>query len=289
MIAFDIQKELDGPSGKMLLDVHLRIRQGQFVTLYGPSGAGKTSLLRILAGLLTPDQGSLSVHNQKWYDSTRRINRKPQERRIGYVFQDYALFPNMSVINNLRYAAGRTTDTITQVMAMMELENLQDRKPQTLSGGQQQRVALARAIVQRPDILLLDEPLSALDYNIRLKLQSYLSTIHKELQLTTILVSHDIGEIYKLSDVVYHIEEGTVIRHGSPQEVFANQNVSGKFKFTGEILAIDPEDVIYVVTVLIQNKIVKVVAQESEIENLHVGATVMIASKAFNPIIYPLG
>jgi molybdate transport system ATP-binding protein len=170
----------------------------------------------------------------------------------------------------------------------MELGELQDRKPETLSGGQKQRVALARALVQRPEILLLDEPLAALDIKIRLKLQDYLLKVHREFNLTTLLISHDLGEIIKLSNRVYLLEKGKISRQGSPTEVFVSSEISGKFKFTGEILRIEPQEVVFIVTILIETSVVKVIAQESEVRELKVGDKIMVASKAFNPVIFKI-
>ena len=290
MIALNIQKELQSTDGKMLLNLNLRINKGQLVTLYGPSGVGKTSTLRMLSGLLKPGEGVITVNDTTWFSTDKDINLKPQLRKIGYVFQDYALFPHMSVLQNLEFALHKNqkSNIITELLTIMELDQLKDRKPDTLSGGQKQRVALARALVQKPEILLLDEPLSALDSTIRLKLQDYILKVHKKYSLTTILISHDIGEIYKLSDWVFVLKDGLLIQEGTPSEVFISKKVSGKFKFTGEIISIEKEDVVFIVRVLIFSEIVKVIAQESEIQNLGPGDKVIIASKAFNPIILKL-
>ena len=180
MIKIDIHKKLKAYDSEMNLRIKCKIKKGELVTLYGESGAGKTSTLRILAGLLKPDKGEITINEVSWIDTKNKIFLAPQKRNIGYVFQDYALFPNMSVLQNLEFASGKGQNkkVITELIEMMELGDLQNRKPQTLSGGQQQRVALARALVCKPNILLLDEPLAALDYKIRLKLQDYITRIH---------------------------------------------------------------------------------------------------------------
>ena len=290
MIELDLHKKLGAGEGSLDLQLHLSIEPGSFVTIYGPSGAGKTSTLRIIAGLLQPDTGTLKVNSQIWYDSNRKINLSPQKRKVGFVFQDYALFPHMTVLKNLEYAASPNSNTaiVEELVELMELGNLADRKPTTLSGGQQQRVALARSLAQQPEILLLDEPLAALDYRIRLKLQDYLLEIHREYGLTTFLVSHDISEINKLSDQVIVLEQGSIVKSGSPEEVFINQKISGKFQFVGEVLQIVPQEVVFIVSVLVHNQVVKVIAQASEIEDISVGDKVMLASKAFNPVIYKI-
>jgi molybdate transport system ATP-binding protein len=150
-------------------------------------------------------------------------------------------------------------------------------------------VALARALVRQPDILLLDEPLSAIDTEMRLKLQDYLLEVHRKYKLTTILVSHDISEIYKVSDQVLVIENGTITKQGTPSEVFSSHSNSGKFQFIGEILKIEKENFIYIVSVLIGTNIVKVIAMEEETEALRIGEKIIVSSKAFNPILSKLG
>ncbi len=287
MIEFSLHKKLNAAQGHIPLDIKITIPQGQFVTLYGASGVGKTSTLRMLSGLLTPDQGKIEVQNSIWLDTANKVNLKPQQRKIGYMVQDYTLFPNMTVRKNLEYALQKNQDTriIDELIEIVTLGDLQYQKPNTLSGGQQQRVALARALVQQPEILLLDEPLSALDTKMRLKLQDYILKVHRQYHLTTILVSHNIGEIIKLSDQVYILENGKIARSGVPSEVFTSHRMSAKFKFTGEIINIQEEEVVYIITVLIGSNVVKIVAQESEIETLAIGDTVMVGSKAFNPVI----
>ncbi len=290
MINLDLHKRLDGAAGKLQLHIKLSINKGDFVTIYGDSGVGKTSTLRMLAGLMQPDSGNIQVDNNTWFDDKSNTGIAVQERNVAFLFQDYALFPNMSVIENLQYGLRKEQDNsiINDLLQIMELQDLKNKKPDTLSGGQKQRVALARALVQKPNILLLDEPLSALDSKTRIRLQDYLLQVHRDFNLTTIMVSHDIGEIVKLSNKVCILENGKIAKQGLPEEIFVNTGVSGKFKFTGEILKIEKQEVVYIVTVLIQNNVVQLIAQASEISNLSVGDKVMVASKAFNPIIYKI-
>jgi molybdate transport system ATP-binding protein len=288
MIDLRIKKQLKTADESFELSLDLNIPKGAFVTLYGPSGAGKTSFLKILAGLLVPDEGSIMVNDIPWFSSEKKINLSPQKRNIGYVFQDYALFPNMTVKENLKFAQskGQTKDLIPELMEVMELSELENRYSDTLSGGQKQRVALARALVQQPDILLLDEPLAALDAQIGTILQDYILKAHNDYGLTTLLVSHDLGEIIKLTDTVVVLEQGKITKTGMPEDIFMNRQLSGKFQFTGTVLSIKKQDVIYIVTVLIYNTIIKVVADASEIQDLNNGDSVVVASKAFNPVIY---
>ena len=156
-----------------------------------------------------------------WYDSTVGVNVKPQERNVGIVFQEYALFPNMTVRGNLEYALKKDQSTaiVDELLDLMELSSLGGKKPAVLSGGQQQRVALARAIVRRPKVLLLDEPMSALDTNLRLKIQDYILSVHRQYNLTTILVSHDLLEVTRLSTYVYLMDNGQIVSQGAPKKV----------------------------------------------------------------------
>jgi len=287
MINIQISKLLDGPNGTMQLQIDQRIEHGHLVTLYGKSGAGKTSLLRVLAGLMTPESGLIKVHDEVWFDSKKGINEKPGNRSIGMVFQSFALFPNMTVRENLIYGLkhGSNKGLVDELIEVIELNGLSDRKPVTLSGGQQQRVALARALVARPKILLLDEPLSALDRAMRIKLQDYILKIHRRFELTTFLVSHDVGEILKLSDLVIHLEDGQVLSTQTPGDFFSYRHLSGKFQFIGEIIELVAEDVIFVVTVLIGNQLVKIIVDGNTASDLAIGDRVLVASKAFNPVI----
>ncbi|MDW7693467.1 ATP-binding cassette domain-containing protein [Flammeovirgaceae bacterium SG7u.111] len=289
-IKIDIEKKLGAPSGEMLLRAKLEIQKGSLLTLYGNSGAGKTSLLRMLAGLLHPDAGQISVNDQTWFNSKKRLNLPPQKRGIGFLFQDYALFPNMTVRENLLFALGKKGNKkpIEELIEIMKLGELQNQRPDTLSGGQKQRVALARSLVQKPEILLLDEPLSALDNQMRHTLQQYILQVHREFELTTMLVSHDISEILKMSDSLMELENGEIIKQGSPAKIFGHHEVSGKFQFTGEIVGIEKQDFIYILSILIGKEVVKVVADEAEAQALSLGDKVLVASKAFNPIIKKL-
>ncbi|MEC8683187.1 MAG: ATP-binding cassette domain-containing protein [Bacteroidota bacterium] len=290
MIEIDFTKTLDGGAGSFDLELKLAIEAGAFTTIYGASGAGKTSTLRMISGLMTPDRGSLVVNNEVWYDSSKKINKKPQERSIGFVFQDYALFGHMTVLENLIFAKGKKdgTNSIDELLEVMELQQLQHCKPETLSGGQKQRVALARALVQKPKLLLLDEPFAALDNTIRFKLHEYLKRVQERYDLTTILISHEVGEIIKLADKVVCLEQGKISKIGSPDTVFTNQNLSGKFKFPGVVVKVEREEIISVVSVRIHTQVVKVVVQHHEAEALALGDQVMVVSKAFNPILYRL-
>jgi molybdate transport system ATP-binding protein len=293
MIEIDISKKLFSAQGEFTLDLKLNIAQGEFISIFGQSGAGKTTLLRCLAGLEQPDSGFIKVRGVTWFDSKAGIMLKTQHRHAGYMFQDYALFPNMSIRGNLEFALrpGARRERVSELIELMGLGDLQQRKPDTLSGGQKQRVALARALAAEPDMLLLDEPFSALDHATRVRLQDEVMRMQRHFGLTTVMVSHDISEVYKLSQRVMVIEQGRIANQGTPAEVFkAGQSSiksgsSGKFSFAGEVLDIETADVVFAVTLLVGNQIVRVIATPDEVKNLQQGDRVMLMSKAFNPVL----
>jgi molybdate transport system ATP-binding protein len=229
MIKFQANKTLLTAHGKLMLDVAFQLEKGQLLTLYGPSGAGKTTILRILSGLTDIISGQIIVEEEIWLDTGRKINLPAQKRSIGFVFQDFALFPHLSVKDNLRYALpkGDNGQLMDELIELMELGQLQNVRPAFLSGGQQQRVALARAIVRRPRLLLLDEPLSALDDDMRHRLQDYIERIRHHFELTTILVSHHLPEILRLSDKVIWLDKGKIRQEGTPETLFSNSKIPG--------------------------------------------------------------
>ncbi|MEW6248089.1 MAG: ABC transporter ATP-binding protein [Nitrospirota bacterium] len=214
--------------GRLTIDARLTVALGQstVLILFGPSGSGKTTILRCVAGLEWPERGLIRFVSQTWLDTANGIRVSPQDRRIGYMAQDYALFPTYSVAGNIAYGLGDLATSerdrrVAEVLAMLQLQGLERAKPAQLSGGQQQRVALARAIARRPQLLLLDEPLSALDVPTRSRLRSELRTLLRQLSLPSIVVTHDWAEALTLGDLMAVIGEGRVLQVGTPQEVFS--------------------------------------------------------------------
>lgn len=281
MISIDINKRLHGVSGEMSLDVKLDIKENSFVSISGKSGSGKTTLLRILAGLERAS-GEIKVGSEVWLDS--KINLATQKRKIGFVFQDYALFENMSVEQNLLFVS-KDKKLASHLLKITDLEALKERYTGTLSGGQQQRVSLCRAMMNEPKLLLMDEPLSALDSAMRVKLQDEILQMQQEFGTTTLMISHDPSEIYKLSERVVILDNGKVINDGTPKEVLLKTKGSQKFSFDGKILDMTQIDVIYVAVVSIGQQIVEVVISELEMKNLKIGDSVNVSTKAFAPII----
>ena len=288
MIEIDIRKHLLGAQGAFELDLRFTLERGEFITLFGASGAGKTTLLRCLAGLDEPDAGLISVNGETWFDGRSRA--PVQARRVGFMFQDYALFPNMSVRGNIAFALRHGADArrVDELIELMALGELQNRMPATLSGGQRQRVALARALAAEPRLLLLDEPFSALDHETRLRLQEEVLRMQRRFGISAIMVSHDMGEAYRLSARVLVIEAGRIVQAGPPAQVFGAGRASGKFSFAGEVLTIEAADVVYAVTLLVGPQIVRVIAAADEAAHLKPGDRVMLLSKAFNPVLLPV-
>ena len=281
MITININKQLHGSNGSMTLDVNFSIKKGDFIALTGLSGSGKTTLLRILAGL-EESKGNISVDNQVWLDDKSYLNI--QKRDIGFVFQDYALFDNMSVEQNLLYVE-KDKKLANKLLELTELTQLAKRMPSTLSGGQKQRVSLCRAMMNKPKLLLMDEPLSALDPSMRLKLQNEILRLHKEFKTTTIMVSHEPSEMYRLANRVLVIQQGKIIQDGHPKDILLKTSGSQKFSFEGEILDIIKIDVIYIAIISIAQQLVEVVLCEDEAKEYNIGEKVRVGTKAFSPTL----
>ena len=291
MIEIAVKKTLGSNEGTMQLNVEMNLRDGEFVSLFGKSGAGKTTLLRLIAGLTRPEEGRVVVDGEVWFDSSRGIDVPVQKRSVGMVFQEYSLFPHLTLRENLVFALPEPGDerSIDEYLQMMQLDGLQGHRPAQLSGGQRQRVALIRALLRKPRLLLLDEPLSALDPEIRLNLQDEILRIYRMTGVATILVSHDLAEIFKLSGRVFVLDRGKLMNSGEFDALFAGRRLSGKFKFVGEVLAIEKDSVVNIVTLQIGQNVTKVVASDEEAGGLRVGDKVVVAAKAFNPIIVKCG
>ncbi|MCL8213465.1 Vitamin B12 import ATP-binding protein BtuD [Mesoplasma sp. JKS002660] len=216
---------------QILKDVNLEVRSGEIVSILGPSGSGKTTTLNVIAGFLDVKSGSLNYNNQVWN------NLPTQKRRIGVVFQDYALYNNKTVLQNIMTPIRNQKDKKTQATKYAKLVGLEKHVKQnvaTLSGGQKQRVALARAIVKTPSILLLDEPFSALDANLRVSTRDWVHDLIKKLKIPTLLVTHDQEEALSISDYIYVMKDGEVVQFGKPYEIYNRPINTWVAKFIGE-------------------------------------------------------
>ncbi len=231
MLKINVQREMLTSGGKTNLEICTEIKDNELLCLFGHSGAGKTTLLRILAGLTKPDKGRIEFNNTVWFDSEKKINLPPQQRNVGYMFQNYALFPNMTVEKNISFAQKEKDKVeVDKLLDLFDLGVLKNQHPDKLSGGQKQRVALARALAAKPNVLLLDEPLSALDFEMRLSLQHEIRKAHDLLNTVTLMVSHDLQEVLHLASTVILLKNGTVISEGKPVDVFNQKSSEYKLK-----------------------------------------------------------
>jgi len=227
--------------GELLLDAELAVKRGECLALAGPSGAGKTSLLRVAAGLLRPEQGRVDANWETWLDTERGIDVPAEQRRCGYVFQHYALFPHLSAWQNVAYPLRGLTrqERLARATALLERFGLAERadaRPHTLSGGERQRVAVARALARGPEVLLLDEPLSALDARTRAVAARELGGVLRESEAPTVLVTHDFAEAAQLGDRVGIIDNGRVVQLGTPSELAATPRSAFVADFTGAVV-----------------------------------------------------
>jgi molybdate transport system ATP-binding protein len=206
MIDINLEKSLKVYHGKKTLKVSHRFETGTITQICGPSGAGKTTLLKMIAGLVQPDKGTIKVGDEVWLDTDAKINLSAQKRRPGFVFQDYALFPNMTALQHLQYATD-DADWINRLLKLGELETLADHKPEHLSGGQQQRLAILRALAIKPKYILMDEPFSALDQPRKTKIFTEITKIFQELKATVLIVTHTPEELAGLTDSELLIKE----------------------------------------------------------------------------------
>lgn len=208
MIYIDIEYRILTSEGSRILSVQTELPENQLICISGPSGIGKTTLLRMIAGLTKPNRGIIQVGDRIFYDSLNNINLSPQKRNIGFMFQDYALFPNMTVEENISFAQNKVKDKawVDTLIKSYGLDALRNQKPDKLSGGQKQRTALARTLAKKADLLLLDEPLSSVDSTMRIKLQNEILKTHAVFGSTTLVVSHDQDEVNKMAQCVLYME-----------------------------------------------------------------------------------
>ena len=220
-----LKAELHHKSG-ITLAAKIICKPGELLALVGPSGSGKSTILRTIAGLITPDNGTISCNGSFWLDTDKGINVTTRARGIGMVFQNYALFPHLSAIDNImeglgHLAPGERKNRAGELLSLVHLSGLEDRKPAALSGGQQQRVAVARALAREPQVLLLDEPFSAVDKATRQRLYRELVELRQQLAMPVILITHDLDEAAMLADRLCILHHGRTLRSGAPFDVIA--------------------------------------------------------------------
>jgi molybdate transport system ATP-binding protein len=227
--------------GALELDVALVVHSGECLALAGPSGAGKTSVLRIAAGLVRPRRGVVEANGEIWLDTERDVDVPPERRRCGYVFQEYALFPHLSAWQNVAYPLrgmprAQRRERALELLGRFGLRELAEARPRTLSGGERQRVAVARALARRPAVLLLDEPLSALDARTRASASRELAAVLRDVEVPALLVTHDFAEAAQLGDRVGVIDSGRVVQQGTASELAAAPRSAFVADFTGAVV-----------------------------------------------------
>lgn len=232
MLEISLKKQLEGFS----VGVELRLDE-ELLVLFGPSGAGKTMILKMISGIVAPGEGRVVSGGEVLFDSSSGVNVPVRKRKVGYLFQDYALFPHMTVEENIAYgiegpkaSAGKK---VSELMGLMRLAGLEKRFPHELSGGQKQRTALARTLAAEPRVLLLDEPFSALDYQVREKLRADLLNIHRVYPITTVLVTHDLEEAFMLGKKIAVINNGSIEQSGTREDVFYRPRTRNVARFMG--------------------------------------------------------
>jgi molybdate transport system ATP-binding protein len=285
MIRFRLKKKLYGAQGDFLLELEFEIEENEFIVVLGPSGSGKTTLLRMLAGLEKPEEGCIEVKGEVWYDSKRGINLPPQKRDVGFVFQDYALFPNMSLFENIAFGMKKKDpQRVMELLKLAGLEQLKDKKPSVLSGGQKQRVALLRALAREPKLLLLDEPLSALDPETAIILREEIKKFQRSFNIPTIMVSHSREDALSLASRVLLLSEGKIKSVGKPKDVLFSRRESPKFSLNGIV----PEKIAEyacILSVAVGTEVVQVVVPRDQEKEFKPGDRVLLSTKAFVPIV----
>ncbi len=275
-----------------VLDVSFDIPRGEITALFGPSGAGKSSILRLISGLEIAEDGFITNRTEAWFDKSKGINLHPQQRSVGFVFQDYALFPHMTVEKNIAYGIKEKwrRKEIKELIAIAGLSGYERYYPSQLSGGQKQRVALMRAIARKPDILLLDEPFSALDWQTRIQLQEDIKNIIKQFNVTTVYVTHDVTDVYKLANNVIVLESGKRVKQGTPEEVFLGKRLSTRVQVTGKVVGIEHDSIMASVTVMHADQYFKTLIDTEELKslNLQVGDDVIVGVKSSDVILFKI-
>lgn len=283
MIRIDLNKQLKGSGGTYMLRLKQEFEQGQFVCFYGKSGSGKTSFIRMIAGLMRPDSGSLQVHDSLWFHQEKKIDIPPNLRSTSLAFQHYALLPHLTVRQNLEFALNKGEDDtrLLRFAKIGELTKLFRHFPNHLSGGQRQRVALIRALLRRAQILLLDEPLSALDYEMRLRMQTLIEEEVNNSGQSVFMVSHDPAEIVRLSNHLIVIEEGEAIYSGLPLKYFEEESTNNQ-QIRGTIIHINRDCTPISLRVLVGDRVL--VLNAADEQSHFVGQQIELLANSIKPL-----
>lgn len=284
----DIKKSFASGRGKSFtLDAAFSIPEGKITVIFGPSGSGKSTILRLLAGLEKGEHGHILNNGKVWFDSEKELDLPPMDRRTGFLFQDLALFPHMSVMQNILYARGKKNRVkAEELLDMTQLGGLKDRLPAELSGGQRQRLALARALAGSPDLLLLDEPFSALDREVKKNLYDELIKLHSSLEFTAVMVTHDMAEAYRLAEHAVILKEGRVTKEGSPEEVFLGKSLSTRIQLSARVIAMESDEIHTLLTVEEGLRTFRVFVDNEEAAKIEIGDEVIVAAKASDALVF---
>lgn len=288
MLNIDIKKKWN----EFSLEVAFEIPRGKITALFGHSGAGKSSILRIISGLEMADGGIIYKGKEVWFDKTEGIHLPPQRRSTGFVFQHFALFPHLTVEKNVAYGIKEKNRMreVKELISLVGLSGYEHCYPAQLSGGQKQRVALIRALAMKPDLLLLDEPLSALDWETRRQLQDDLKRILRQFNVTTLYVTHEVTEVYKLADYVVVLESGRIVKQGTPEDVLLGKKLSTRIQIVGKVVGIETDSIMAAVTVMHEDQYFKTLVDTEEISrlNLRIGDNVVIGAKSSDVILFKI-
>ncbi len=287
----DLHKSFPNTKGENFnLDVTFTVPAAKITVVFGPSGAGKSTVLRFMAGLEEADHGSIKCGGNIWFDSAKGINVSPQKRSAGFLFQDLALFPHLNVKDNIIYPVGRNCERqkLSTLLEMTQLEGLESRFPDELSGGQKQRVALARALIKEPDLLLFDEPFSALDSAVKNRLHDELIELHKKIGFTAMLVTHDISEAYRLAEHAVILKNGRVVTEGTPEKIFLGRGLSARIQIPAKVVSMESDEIHTLLTVEDGRRIFRVFVDNDEAETIAIGDDIIVAAKASDALVFKI-
>lgn len=241
MIKIQIYKEFFKSANQFYIDVDFSFKKGSFNALFGDSGSGKTTILNVIAGIKYADRGKISVLDNVWLDTAAQINLAINKRKIGVVFQNSILFPHLTVYENLVFSKEKndSLELMNELIQLFSISDLLKQFPENLSGGEKQKVAIVRSLIRNPDLLLLDEPFSAVDFQQRKELQDALLQVHQKLKFTALVISHDIEEVVRLSDNIFMLDKGKVIKNGPALALFENKEEDTTISLTGIVVSVE--------------------------------------------------
>lgn len=287
----DLHKSFSNVKGEAFsLDATFTIPAGEITVVFGPSGAGKSTILRFMAGLEKAGHGSIRCGENIWFDSAKGVNIPPQKRSTGFLFQDLALFPHLNVKDNIIYPLGKSYEKkkLAFFLKITQLERFESRFPNELSGGQKQRVALARALISEPDLLLFDEPFSALDRTVKKNLYDKFIELHKKIGFTAIMVTHDIAEAYRLAEHAVILKNGKVVREGTPEKIFLGKGLSTRIQIPAKVISMESDEIHTLLTVEEGRRIFRVFVDNDEAETIAIGDDIIVAAKASEALVFKI-